>query len=632
MSRTVLPRFLARLGFALAFAMGAAAAPAQEADPPGRVAAVTERSGSVVFAPAGDTEWVELPVNRPLTQADRLWTDDGARAEVHLGTATLHVDDLSHLGFVVLDDSQSHISLTQGTVNARVRELRADENFRIETPNVTVQAAAAGDFRIDADPDAGTTRVTVRSGNVFVSGEGGRTLTLNAGQQQTFAARDLGRVESTRQARDAFDAYASERNEREDRSIAARHVPREVVGYQQLDPYGTWSQDAAHGSVWYPANVAADWAPYRDGRWEWVPPWGWTWIDAAPWGFAPSHYGRWARIGPRWAWVPGDLVRPVYAPAVVAFVGGNGSASFSFSIGSSPGIAWYPLAPGEYWQPYYRTSAVYVRNFNRHIHDVPGAWATHWHRRHGHGVTAVRVDDFNRGRGLRGNWHRLDSNVIARAPLLTGFARPDDRGRVRVDREAPRLRHLPREGAAVGGMPAWNLNGRNDPRTAPAVGGGATAQPRDARDVRDARVGRRDHEGRDGRDGRNGGERQRDADRVQREQREAQVQQREARERQRSQQEAQQREAWMRQREQQQVEQREQWQRQREQQVRQREQREQQREQSRSQRAQQPAQVAVPQRQVAPAAVEREPQMGGGGGSGWRGPRGGDSGQRGDGS
>jgi len=64
--------------------------------------------------------------------------------------------------------------------------------------------------------------------------------------------------------------------------------------------------------------MPAGWAPYREGHWAWVEPWGWTWIDDEPWGFAPFHYGRWAFVAGAWSWVPGRLdpaVRPVYAPA-----------------------------------------------------------------------------------------------------------------------------------------------------------------------------------------------------------------------------------------------------------------------------------------------------------------------------
>jgi len=37
-----------------------------------------------------------------------------------------------------------------------------------------------------------------------------------------------------------------------------------------------------------------DWAPYREGHWAWIEPWGWTWVDDASFGFVTSHYGRWA--------------------------------------------------------------------------------------------------------------------------------------------------------------------------------------------------------------------------------------------------------------------------------------------------------------------------------------------------
>ncbi len=72
-----------------------------------------------------------------------------------------------------------------------------------------------------------------------------------------------------------------------------------------------------------PRVVASGWAPYSTGRWAWVQPWGWTWVDDAPWGFAPFHYGRWVYLRNSWCWAPGSYVRrPVYAPALVAWIGG----------------------------------------------------------------------------------------------------------------------------------------------------------------------------------------------------------------------------------------------------------------------------------------------------------------------
>src|SRR5207302_2900554 len=109
-----------------------------------------------------------------------------------------------------------------------------------------------------------------------------------------------------------------------------------------------------YGSVWFPVRVAAGWAPYSAGHWIWVEPWGWTWVDDAPWGFAPFHYGRWVFVGSSWAWAPGPVsVRPCYAPALVAWVGSSGA-----------GVGWFPLGYGEPYIPNYRVSRNYFETVN----------------------------------------------------------------------------------------------------------------------------------------------------------------------------------------------------------------------------------------------------------------------------
>jgi hypothetical protein len=401
-----------------------------QTDPPARVASLSHMEGSVVLAPAGDTEWADAVLNRPLTRGDRLWTDRGSRAEVHLGSAAVHVDGETFLDFTALDDQVFQASLNEGTVNARVRELAAGENFELDTPQLAFRAAQPGDYRIDVDPTRGTTRVTVRSGIALVYGASGQAQQLQAGQQVAFAGRNLERVEvQAARGEDSFDRWAADRNRMEDQSIAARYVPRDVVGYQQLDAYGSWAQDPSYGPVWFPRVTVADWAPYRYGHWEWIAPWGWTWIDDAPWGFAPFHYGRWAIIGSRWCWVPGRIGRhPTYSPALVAFVGGGSRSNWNLSIGSSPGIAWYPLAPGEAWRPTYRTSPVYVRNVNRNMIVSNNAFdAGHVHRGRAEALTGVRVEDFSRGRPVHQHWTRVNPAEVSRAPLATPPAMPEPR-------------------------------------------------------------------------------------------------------------------------------------------------------------------------------------------------------------
>ena len=58
-------------------------AAADNDDPPGRVARLNYLRGSVSFQPAGESDWVPAARNRPMTTGDRLWVDNGARAEMH---------------------------------------------------------------------------------------------------------------------------------------------------------------------------------------------------------------------------------------------------------------------------------------------------------------------------------------------------------------------------------------------------------------------------------------------------------------------------------------------------------------------------------------------------------------------
>jgi hypothetical protein len=431
------------LGAVFAFCLATSALAQEASDPPARVAHVSQSQGSVVFAPQGEEEWVDLPQNRPLTAGDRLWSDRGGRAELQLGTATLHVDSETHLGISDLDDSAAQFMLQQGTVNARVRDLAQGENFEIGTPNVAVRALQAGDYRIDVDGQAQQTRIVVHSGLAAVYGEGGQSIHLGAGQQATFAGRSLAQVNARNYAQDAFGQWAAQRNREEDQAIAARYVPRGVVGATDLDPYGTWNQDPTYGAVWYPTVTVANWAPYRYGRWSWISPWGWTWIDDAPWGFAPFHYGRWTVIGSRWAWVPGRLApRPVYAPALVVFLG-DGGGQFSFSSG--PAVGWYPLAPGEAWWPWYRTSPRYVTYANAHINL--NAWprnsTNHLWRQHAQAVTAVREEDFRRGRPVERNWQPVQPQMIDRARINAVPQRPQGRPEGGGVRAAPRVNSVP---------------------------------------------------------------------------------------------------------------------------------------------------------------------------------------------
>jgi hypothetical protein len=360
--QTVYRRSLACVaGLAIVLFSGWAAA-----DPPSRVARLGYLAGAVSFSPAGENDWVRATLNRPLGPGDRLWTDTGhgARAEIQIGGAIIRMDAGTSLSVLNLDDSIAQLQLTQGTLNVRVRHLEPNQVFEVDTPNLAFTVRQPGEYRIDVEPQGDATTIIVRQGKGEAYGEDAAYV-IDARQPYRFTGTGLRDYELVGVPRlDEFDRWAGSRDRSYENSRSARYVSSDVVGYQDLDDHGTWRVDASYGNVWVPNRVAVGWAPYSDGHWAWVDPWGWTWIDDAPWGFAVSHYGRWANLRGTWGWVPGPVrSRAYYAPALVAFVGGN-NFQLSISSGRVGGVAWFPLAPREVYRPSYPVSRRYFENIN----------------------------------------------------------------------------------------------------------------------------------------------------------------------------------------------------------------------------------------------------------------------------
>jgi hypothetical protein len=337
------------------------------------------------------------------------------------------MDSEAFVEVVALDQDVLQASLIRGSVNVRVRGLEDGENVEIDTAQLAFRAIQPGDYRIDVDPARHTTAVTVRSGAALVFGANGQPLQLEPGSQYSFAGRNLEPgAAAAPNGNDDFARWSRDLNARADSSPAANHLPLDVVGYSQLDMHGSWARDPNLGPVWYPRVKPADWAPYRYGRWDWIAPWGWTWIDEAPWGFAPFHYGRWTQINSRWAWVPGRLdSQPVYSPALVVFVG---AGLGNLPVGSDSRIGWFPLAPGEAWRPNFRGSVAYLRNANRFIAGTNIANGQHVYQDRPEAMTAARLDDFLSARPLRNRWKKLAAADLSRVHPIVPPAPPQPGG------------------------------------------------------------------------------------------------------------------------------------------------------------------------------------------------------------
>jgi hypothetical protein len=293
-----------------------------------------------------------------MTTGDQLWTDQNSRAEVQLGSAVIRLAPMTGFSFLNLDDHTVQIQLTSGVINFTVRRLHDNDDLEIDTPNLAFTVYQPGHYRFEASADGNTTIVSVRAGDGEATGYG-QNFELRGGQQGYFSGTDqlYADVEQIDEP-DQFDAWSDGRDHRYDFSRSAMYLSHDVVGFDDLDDNGDWRDDPAYGHVWFPNRVEGGWAPYHNGHWAWISPWGWTWVDDASWGYAPFHYGRWVSVGGRWGWIAGPVaVEPVYAPALVVFVGGAPG-------GFGGNVAWFPLGPREVFVPSYHVSEAYVNQVN----------------------------------------------------------------------------------------------------------------------------------------------------------------------------------------------------------------------------------------------------------------------------
>jgi len=399
-------------------------------DPPGRAARLQYMSGSVSIQPRGTEDWVAGSLNRPLTISDNVWTDKESRAELNVGTGIFRMGDETSVTLTNVNDATVQLELHQGTLDVHVRHLFGGEVYEIDTPNLAFTIQKSGDYRLDVDPNGDATVVTVRKGEGDATGQGPAVRVRSNEQVKFTDGTSLTHEVAEAPPYDGFDGWCAVRDKREDSSLSARYVSPGVVGYEDLDDYGTWREVPPYGHIWVPV-AAPGWAPYQYGHWIWVEPWGWTWVDDAPWGYAPFHYGRWVYTSGYWGWAPGPAyVRPVYAPALVTWFGGAGwGVNFGFGVGG--GFGWCALGWGEPFYPWYHSGFGYFRGVNisnTRIVNINNYWGNRPERfgqgnfhyanmRAPGGIGAAPVRTLQNGVAIRGTSIRLSGRELANAPM-----------------------------------------------------------------------------------------------------------------------------------------------------------------------------------------------------------------------
>ena len=432
-------RLMALLALVLVGQLGVAVAGAVPGELPAHVGRLGTVAGEVQWYDRDSEGWVGTPQeplrNWPVAAGDRLRTGVDGRAELRLGSTTLRLGPGSDVTLQRLDGRSLVLWLESGTLALRLSPLLPGDVSSVEVMTAEGRwlPRAPGHYRIDRQADGRTpaTLATTWRGELQFAGRDS-ALKVPA-QRRVDIWRDA--AGSTRYAwapveRDRFADWVARDERLDDAPVSARYVPAGMTGWQDLDRNGDWLSHPAYGQLWAPRQVPVGWAPFHDGRWAWVAPWGWTWIDAAPWGFAPFHYGSWVVWQDRWFWSPGPRhERPHYAPALRSWTGGpvaGGGGNIGIQIDINSGQRPPPprvlipvvLPPRMVVAP----PTVIVINPPPRVWRGDAGWSTHEHERQGRYDPAPREHDRRQPDGRDGD--RRDPERRDRAGPVPGAPTP----------------------------------------------------------------------------------------------------------------------------------------------------------------------------------------------------------------
>jgi hypothetical protein len=531
------PMHMLAVAVAVVLALGnAAVAPALQAAPPpadegaddGRTPPrLSYVDGQVSFWRPGAPEWVAAQINTPLAPGDELSTGSPGNFEVQVGPrAFVRAWAGTVLGLVNQEPDFLQIKVTAGYASLDLRALDPGRIVELDTPSAAFTIEQPGYYRVHVNGDR-TSFIARRGGRATVTPANGQAASIAPSEEVIIEGDAAPRVATyAAPPLDEWDRWNYARTDYLGEAVSARYVSSGVYGVSDLDRHGRWRVVSDYGPVWVPTAVPSGWVPYSTGSWTWDGHYGWTWVDTAPWGWAPFHYGRWVFVDPYWAWAPGPvIVRPAYAPALVAFFGGPPGVSVRVgwvALGwGEPVVRWWgrPRFVGTPWWGGWggprvvnnvvinRTTVVNVQNItvyrNVHVHNAVVAVEP---QRFGRGtVGAHRIAHVEtrslepvRGRleiapvpaslvpttvrGVRPSDDRLTRPVVAtRAPQRSESV-VEENGRRAPAREAstaPRLVPAPREPNAAVESPrppfGQGRSERPQPPPPPRFGG---AQPR----------------------------------------------------------------------------------------------------------------------------------------------------------
>jgi hypothetical protein len=369
--------------------------------------------GQVSFYRPGAEDWTQAQVNTPLAPGDQLFTGSPGNLELQIGPrAFVRTWANTQLGFENHEPDYLQFKLTAGHAAFDLRALEPGLTVEVATPNSAFTIDRPGYYRVDVG-DQRTDFIARRGGRAMATPEDGEAFSIAPSEEVVIEGGGHPRISSfSAPPLDSWDNWNYARTDRLLEAESARYVVPGIYGAGDLDRHGRWRVVPDYGPIWIPTGVPPGWAPYSTGAWVHDPYYGWSWVDSAPWGWAPYHYGRWVHVGGYWGWAPGPAVmRPVYAPALVAFFGGP-QVQVSIGVGA-PVMSWVALGWGEPCVPWWGRPGFVRRPWwggwggPRVVNNVVVQRTTvinvqeiHVYRNAGvrHAVVTVPRDHFGRGR------------------------------------------------------------------------------------------------------------------------------------------------------------------------------------------------------------------------------------------
>ena len=142
-------------------------------DPPSRAVRLSYMAGTVTFQPQGEeTDWVPADVNRPLTNGDKLWVEQGGRTELQTVNSVVRLNGHTNFSFLTVEGDTTQIQLSLGSMLIRLKSLDENETYEVDTPQVAFTLLRPGIYRIEVNEAGDTTVITVRGGDGETTADG----------------------------------------------------------------------------------------------------------------------------------------------------------------------------------------------------------------------------------------------------------------------------------------------------------------------------------------------------------------------------------------------------------------------------------------------------------------------------